>query len=149
MRKIWDNRFAGKLEGWGILRNGGILVIGGMILKWGGGGGDTPIRTMYMKFFNPFTYLFNHILISKLTHTESCARMLSTLRCYLNVGTTKYMDCFLRTVRFCNQPWFCRLQKITKFLPYLRNISHQCFKLETEPAAEKSIAYPTVLAWVV
>ena len=37
MRKIWDDRFAGKLEGWGILRNGGILVIGGMILKWEGG----------------------------------------------------------------------------------------------------------------
>ena len=36
LRKSWDDRFAGKMEGgWEILRNWGILVMGGMILKWG------------------------------------------------------------------------------------------------------------------
>ena len=36
MRKTCDYQFAGKVGGWGILRNGGgILVTGGMILKWG------------------------------------------------------------------------------------------------------------------
>ena len=38
IRKTWDEGFAGKVGGWGILRNGAILIIGGMILKWGGGG---------------------------------------------------------------------------------------------------------------
>ena len=36
MRKTCDYQFASKVGGWGILRNGGgILVTGGMILKWG------------------------------------------------------------------------------------------------------------------
>ena len=39
IRKTWDDRFAGKVGGWGILRNGG-----GMILK--SGGSDTPLWTM-------------------------------------------------------------------------------------------------------
>ena len=42
-RKTWDDRFAGNVEGWGILRNGGILVMWRMILKWGV---DAPLRTM-------------------------------------------------------------------------------------------------------
>ena len=40
IRKTWDDRFAGKLrDGWFYEmggRGGGVLVIGGMILKWGG-----------------------------------------------------------------------------------------------------------------
>ena len=36
IRKTWDYRFAGKVEGWEVLRNGG------MILKWG----DTSLCTM-------------------------------------------------------------------------------------------------------
>ena len=31
IRKTWDNRFASKVVGWVILRNGGIQVMGGMI----------------------------------------------------------------------------------------------------------------------
>ena len=32
-----------------ILRNGEILVMRGMVLKWGGeGGGDTPLQTMFI-----------------------------------------------------------------------------------------------------
>ena len=56
------------------------------------------------------------------------------------------MDCFVRTVTFNNQPWFCRLRKITEFRTNLRNASHQYFKLEIEPAAEKSSAYAAILA---
>ena len=47
IRKTWDEGFAGKVGGWGILRNGAILIIGGMILKWGGGGIDILLRTMF------------------------------------------------------------------------------------------------------
>ena len=46
IRKTWDDEFAGKVGGWGIFRNGGILVMGEMILKWGGEV-DTPLRTMH------------------------------------------------------------------------------------------------------
>ena len=38
IRKTWDDRFTVKVGVWGILKNGG-----GMILKWGV---DTPLRTM-------------------------------------------------------------------------------------------------------
>ena len=31
-----------------ILRNGEILVMREMVLKWGGGGGDTPLQTMFI-----------------------------------------------------------------------------------------------------
>ena len=36
MRKTWDDQFAGKMGGWGILRNGwgGGAVTGAIILKW-------------------------------------------------------------------------------------------------------------------
>ena len=48
IRKTWDDRFSGKVGGWGILRNGGgILVMAGIILKGGGDGVYTPLRTMY------------------------------------------------------------------------------------------------------
>ena len=46
IRKTWDDKFAGKVWGWWILRNGEILVMGRVILKWGGV--DTPLWTMYM-----------------------------------------------------------------------------------------------------
>ena len=36
IRKTWDGRFAGKVWGWGILRNGGILVIEGHDFEMGG-----------------------------------------------------------------------------------------------------------------
>ena len=39
IRKTWDDGFADKVGGWGILRNGGILIIRDMILKWGVRGG--------------------------------------------------------------------------------------------------------------
>ena len=44
IRKTWDDQFAIKVGGWGILRNGRDPSNGGMILKWGGV--DTPLRTM-------------------------------------------------------------------------------------------------------
>ena len=48
IRKTWDDRFSGKVEGRGILRNGGgILVMTGIILKGGGEGVYTPLRTMH------------------------------------------------------------------------------------------------------
>ena len=28
IRKTWEDRFAGKVVGWGILKNGGMLVMG-------------------------------------------------------------------------------------------------------------------------
>ena len=28
IRKTWEDRFAGKMAGWGILKNGGMLVMG-------------------------------------------------------------------------------------------------------------------------
>ena len=34
--KTCKGRFVGKMEGCRILRNGGILVMGRMVLKWGG-----------------------------------------------------------------------------------------------------------------
>ena len=49
IRKTCDGRFVGKVVECKILRNGGILVMGGMILKYGGRGRgevDTPLRTM-------------------------------------------------------------------------------------------------------
>ena len=41
IRKTWDDRFTGKMGGWGILRNGGWDPSNGagLMLKWGGGGG--------------------------------------------------------------------------------------------------------------
>ena len=37
IRRTWEDPFACEVGGWGILRNGGgILVMMGMILKWGG-----------------------------------------------------------------------------------------------------------------
>ena len=44
IKKTWDDRFTGKVGGWGILRNWGDPSNGGMILKWRGV--DTPLRTM-------------------------------------------------------------------------------------------------------
>ena len=35
IRKTWDEEFASKVGEWGILRNEGILVMRGMVLKWG------------------------------------------------------------------------------------------------------------------
>ena len=42
IRKTWDYRFAGKVEGWGVLRNGGNLVVEG----WFWNGGNTSLCTM-------------------------------------------------------------------------------------------------------
>ena len=46
IRKTWDDRFTGKMGGWGILRNGGWDPSNGagLMLKWGGV--DTPLRIM-------------------------------------------------------------------------------------------------------
>ena len=38
IRKTWEDRFAGKVGGWGILRNGRDPSNGGMIFELGGGG---------------------------------------------------------------------------------------------------------------
>ena len=43
IRKTWDDWFASKIGGWGILRNGGILVMG---YDFEMGGVDTLLRTM-------------------------------------------------------------------------------------------------------
>ena len=43
IRKTWDDQLV-----WGIFRNGGILLMEWMILKWGLGG-DTPLWTMGTK----------------------------------------------------------------------------------------------------
>ena len=59
---------------------------------------------LYMKFLNLFIYLSHDNLISKLTRAESCTKMPFTLNYYLNFGIVKYMDCFIRTMRFYNQP---------------------------------------------
>ena len=49
IRKTWDDWFAGKVGGWGILRHGGILVMGDNF-EIGGGGADTPfLWTMILK----------------------------------------------------------------------------------------------------
>ena len=44
IRKTQDDRFAGKVGGWGILRNGEILVMARDDFEMGGG--DTPLRIM-------------------------------------------------------------------------------------------------------
>ena len=36
IRKAWDDQFAGKMGGWGILKNGGILIMGGNFEMGGG-----------------------------------------------------------------------------------------------------------------
>ena len=55
IRKTWDNRFASKVVGWCILRNGAIQVMGGMILE--SGGVDTPLQTMLLSL--PLSHRFN------------------------------------------------------------------------------------------
>ena len=55
IRKTWDDRFTGKVGGWGILKNGGgDPSNGGIILKWGD---DTPLRTMISFVIALYLYL--------------------------------------------------------------------------------------------
>ena len=49
MRKNWDVQFAGEIGGWGILRNGGDTSNEGDNFEMGGGGIDTPLRTILFK----------------------------------------------------------------------------------------------------
>ena len=69
IRKTWDDGFVGKVGGWGILRNGGILVMVGMILKWGV---NTPLRTMKLIYYKLYKYNdkceTNHIHIKLYIH---------------------------------------------------------------------------------
>ena len=46
IRKAWDDQFAGKMGGWGILKNGGILIMGSNFEM--GGGVGTPLWTVFL-----------------------------------------------------------------------------------------------------
>ena len=60
MRKTWDDWFAGKVGGWGVLGIGGeILVMGGWF--WNGGEGVIPLYELlnsFSRFFNTGSSFF-------------------------------------------------------------------------------------------
>ena len=53
MYQVVMYRFAGKVGGWGILRNEGDPSNGSMVFKWGGGGVNIPF-TDYVFIYSAF-----------------------------------------------------------------------------------------------
>ena len=72
IRKTWDDQFTGKVEGWGILRNGGILVMGLGEWFWYGVRVHTPLRTMQW-----WTWL--GWFVSKIVYYDDIWRLLLSL----------------------------------------------------------------------
>ena len=61
IRKTWDDRLTGKLGRWEVLRNGGILLMRGMIFTLGGL--DTPLRDYYILYIKNYIYIKDYYIL--------------------------------------------------------------------------------------
>ena len=89
IRKILDDWFAGKLGGWGILRNGGDPSNVWMILKWGA---NTPPFTYYALVENEYTSALINI------SQEDGSNIFELLQ---NLGINNLRFMILKFSRFC------------------------------------------------
>ena len=84
IRKTWEYGFSGNVGVWGTLRNGRR-----MILKWGGGEVDTPLRTMQFELISHIIVLRGFVSMFK---KETAKRHFLV---FLDNGSKKEKKCFI------------------------------------------------------